>query len=126
MSLARNALKLLLIVVAINAQCHNNNLEVQNVTGSVYKVLQFLDAYYYQINLDGLLGITLAQGSRINFFKHMTIIKTVVQVKDCDDYASPLLNQMQKISSKIKHSLSLESYKNFLCKYLPEINLQIF
>lgn len=45
----------------------NQNNELTNLTLSLRKTLNFMDNYHDQINLDGLLGVTFAQGLHLSF-----------------------------------------------------------
>lgn len=59
---------LLLIVSLLSGSVFGDNrrdevtVEIKEIVFSIENLLSFVEKYYYQMNLDGVLGITLAQG----------------------------------------------------------------
>lgn len=47
------------IVICTN---DDTNVEIKEIIYSIENILNFVDKYYFQMNLDGVLGITLAEG----------------------------------------------------------------
>lgn len=57
---------LILLLVFGGVLCNNTGdettVEIKEIIFSIESLLNFVEKYYYQMNLDGVLGITLAQG----------------------------------------------------------------